>query len=292
MSSTSSQLSVLADHPLEPWTAEVLSLLDAAFRELECPYVLVGATARDILLVHVYGLTPMRATRDVDLGVAVESWDRFTALRSGLLDRGLAEQPGILHRLLVRSAHAQHPVPVDIIPFGGIAEPGRRVAWPPDATTVMNVAAFEEARATALHIQIKAGLLIPVVSLPGLAALKLIAWMDRQNSKDASDFFQILRKYSQAGLFDRLYGNALPVLESVQFSHERAAAILLGRDVRRFSNDHTAAQLAALLSDHARLERLVGQMPDGLWDKEKMAEADDLLDLFVRGFNSRPAGSE
>jgi len=40
-------------------------------------FFLAGATARDLMLVNVYGLRPGRATRDIDFGIAIESWDEF-----------------------------------------------------------------------------------------------------------------------------------------------------------------------------------------------------------------------
>lgn len=291
MSSKSSQLSVRADRLLEPWAAEVLALLDAALRELECPYVLVGATARDILLVHVFGLPAMRATLDIDIGVAVESWNRFTAVRNRLLARGFVENPKIIHRLRVKSAHAAEPISVDIIPFGGIARSGQRIEWPTDPTRVMNVAAFEEARSSSLEVRVNPNLAVPVASLPGLAALKLVAWNDRQSEKDASDLLCILRQYSNAGNLDRLYepDDGLPILESAGHSVERAAAILLGRDVRRLSSSLTATEIAELLNSQKNMETLSAQMPGAVWDQTVAAEAEDLLNQFIRGFNLEPA---
>ena len=41
--------------------------VDTVAKDLRLPYFLVGAMARDVLLGHVFGLNPGRATRDVDV---------------------------------------------------------------------------------------------------------------------------------------------------------------------------------------------------------------------------------
>ena len=51
----------------------------------KCEYFVAGATARDLILVNVHGLRPGRATRDIDFGIAVESWEQFE-LSEGTID--------------------------------------------------------------------------------------------------------------------------------------------------------------------------------------------------------------
>jgi predicted nucleotidyltransferase len=45
------------------------------------PYLLAGATARDLLLKTAYGIDTRRATVDVDLAFLVDSWDEYRAIR-------------------------------------------------------------------------------------------------------------------------------------------------------------------------------------------------------------------
>jgi predicted nucleotidyltransferase len=40
------------------------------------------------MLVNVYGLRPGRATRDIDFGIAVESWDQFQGLKERMIATG------------------------------------------------------------------------------------------------------------------------------------------------------------------------------------------------------------
>lgn len=41
------------------------------------PFFIIGATARDIIFEHVYGIKTPRATRDIDLAIEVASWQDF-----------------------------------------------------------------------------------------------------------------------------------------------------------------------------------------------------------------------
>jgi predicted nucleotidyltransferase len=42
---------------------------------LNIPFFIVGASARDIILRHCYGIEPQRMTTDIDIGVEVASWE-------------------------------------------------------------------------------------------------------------------------------------------------------------------------------------------------------------------------
>ena len=46
---------------------------------------IVGAQARDLLLQYIYDLPVHRATNDIDFGIIVESWNKFTELRDNLI---------------------------------------------------------------------------------------------------------------------------------------------------------------------------------------------------------------
>jgi len=145
MNNSLNPLSLRIDRPLESWRVEILRVIDAALQVSKCPYMLVGATARDLLLFHVYGGPSMRATQDVDFAIAVDSWARFATVLNGvLLNEGFRAQQRIDHRVLFTSATIKD-VPVDIIPFGGIAAKDGTITWSRDMDLVMNVAGFEEA---------------------------------------------------------------------------------------------------------------------------------------------------
>lgn len=262
MTNSSPRLSIRDDRLLDPSILEVLVAVNGALMKAACPYILVGAMARDLLLTHVFGLPAYRATQDLDFGVAVESWDRFDAVKHAILALGLEQHPKIAHRFLSRRPGGEHAVPVDIIPFGDVATPEGKLAWPPAGDFILTVAGFAEALATAAQVQVASNLVVPVASLAGLAVLKLFAWRDRQanSDKDAADLYRVMASYADAGNEHRLYSDELHALEAANFDFPAAGARLLGHDARRLCSRSTREMLAALLADAAAMERLTEQL--------------------------------
>jgi predicted nucleotidyltransferase len=111
-----------------------------------------------------------------------------------------------LQRLIYSEQAARLPLPVDLIPFRGVASGESMIEWPPSRDIVMNVAGFEEALASSVLLEIQPELSVRVASLPGLTLLKVVAWFDRgrETNKDASDLYRLLTTYADAGNTDRL----------------------------------------------------------------------------------------
>src|SRR5215469_340066 len=133
--------------------------------------MVVGATARDLLLFHVFGIPITPATANVDFPIAVDSWERFRQLRTALNASGEFREEKLEHRLY--HLRTVEEIPVDLIPFGGVAE-GDVIHWPPARETAMTVAGFDDA----LRAAVNDTLIIPVAYLAGIAILKLLAWSD------------------------------------------------------------------------------------------------------------------
>lgn len=66
-------LKVRADRPLDGVQRDILRHLNATFQRIGADYFIIGATARDIVLNHVFGIAPTRATVDIDFAVALTS---------------------------------------------------------------------------------------------------------------------------------------------------------------------------------------------------------------------------
>ena len=263
MSNASNPHSITPSKPVDPSTIRVLRAVDNVASSLNCPFFVAGATARDLMLVNVYGLRPGRATRDIDFGIAVESWDEFQGLKERMIATGeFAGDLKAQQRLVYTDRAAGFSIPVDLIPFRGVASANQMIAWPPSREVVLNVAGFEEAWASSLPVAVEEGLTVRVASVPGLTLLKLIAWADRgvQNNKDAADLYRLLATYSEAGNFDRLYDQEPGLLEAVEFDLELAGAELLGRDVARICPAPTLEQARAWLTSPRLLDQLVGHM--------------------------------
>jgi len=281
-------LSVARERPLDPATLEILRQFDRVAGELALEYFVVGAMARDILLNGVFGLAAGRATRDVDLAVAVEGWPQFEAIKVRLVGTGAFDSDGrAAQRLYHRAASEGRGYPLDLVPFGGVELPGNEIAWPPDRSVVMNVAGYGEAFASAVPVEVEPGFAVRVASLPGLAILKLVAWADRGTGdpRDAIDLATVLRQYGAAGNEDRLYGTELGVLEVVNYDFDLAGARLLGRDAGRIAAPSTRGQVLALFDDPARLGRLFLDVARGLRaTQDGVAAAGELLAQFKAGF--------
>jgi predicted nucleotidyltransferase len=199
--------------------AAVLGDLQRRAAALGVEIMVVGAVARDILVRHHVGLTPERATTDIDIAVAVASWNEFDALT-----RPLDGPPRIPHEFRVLGTT------VDIIPFGGIESTGRTIMWPNDHE--MHMLGFAEAFASAVAVKLPHNVEVPVASLPAQSLLKLLAWRDRgrNNRKDAIDMRTILRAYHEGPYFDALYEEQAELLERYDFDPMTAGAAWIGQE--------------------------------------------------------------
>jgi predicted nucleotidyltransferase len=249
----------------------------------ETPVLLIGATARDLLLVHAHGIDPQRATEDTDLALAVASWDAFLRVRDSLIATGAFRTDGRAHRLWFGDQR------LDIVPFGGVERADRSIAWPPEGAEVMNVSGLSEALATAVVVRLPGGVVLQVASLPALAVLKIWAWQGRKYTapgRDASDLWIFLRHYADAGNQDRLYGlEGEAALTAFGFDVDHAGAWLLGSDARdvlahgpdpRTSLESLEAILTPEIDPDGPL-LLVAQMPPGDRDRQL---------AFVRAFHA------
>ncbi len=102
---------------------------------MSIPFFIVGATARDLLLEVYHGIGSKRATVDIDIAVYIENWDQFNRLKGELIRTTDFSATREFQRLYFRER-----LPVDIVLFGGVAEKGDFIEWPPDHSFKMSVA--------------------------------------------------------------------------------------------------------------------------------------------------------
>jgi len=122
---------------VHPVTAALLVHVKEAAHRLSVPFVVAGATARDLVLWHVHGVRADRATRDVDVAVCAISWDAYAALIAGLGRTGLFRAiNGAQQTLVFDDPNVGRPVPLDLVPFGELEAPEGSVAWPPRGDVV------------------------------------------------------------------------------------------------------------------------------------------------------------
>lgn len=274
------------ERPVDPLTVEVLRTVVGCAARLEIPIFVAGAMARDIVLYHLHGFDPERATSDLDFAVMVSNWSQFDRLKATLTESGRfteskAEQQSLVFDGVYR---------VDLVPFGEVAGDASIVAWPPHRHTVMNVMGYEEALEHSLHVEIARDLVVPVCSLASLAALKLFAWLDRRNKtrKDALDFSVLLRRYGET-LGERVYDG--PVFESVGYDRERAGARLLGQHARAVLRPNAIESLLTVLDNTRKRDALAVQIAVALSQFEGPV---DVATLWLEDFRvglAEPLGS-
>jgi predicted nucleotidyltransferase len=259
MTNTSNPPLEIRHDQIDPLVLAAIRQIDEIARRHETAYFLAGATAREIMLHHVFGRPPGRRTLDVDFGIAVRDWDHFTLLKTALVEQA-GFQPHA--RMVQRITYPSHPaVVVDLIPFGGVETAERTIAWPPQEDIVMRVTGFSDGLESAIPVRLEPKLVIAVVSLPLLLVLKLFAWMDRKHEKrDAPDIYTLLRQYGDAGNEDRLYGENISMLEAEGHDFELAGARLIARDAARVVSVDTQKRLRTILESDALMEELTNQI--------------------------------
>jgi predicted nucleotidyltransferase len=227
-------------------TVSILSDIDQSTEKLKIPFFIVGAFARDILLQYAYGIHTPRATLDIDFSIFITDWAQFDGLKTVLLRAGKFHPTKQTQRLLYEKEY-----PVDIVPFGGIANEDGSISWPPEHAIEMNTAGFQECYKHAISIQVKSNpdLIVKVVSLAGLAILKIIAWEDgmERRGKDAVDLFCIIKNYIEAGNMERFFEEEGDILKKEESDYDRASAHFLGRDMARLTEPRTKASLIQIL---------------------------------------------
>ena len=281
-------LSPRTDRPVDPKIVSVIAEIHKSSAELGFQLLLVGATARIILLENVFGLNAGRATTDVDFAFALNSWNEFHAIKKHLvLNANFEESKGAAQRLYLRLPGFEHRFTVDLIPYGGIENTPNSIAWPPDMSFIMNVAGYSDAMAASVSVEISLGLIIQVASIPGITILKLFAWADRgtENPKDAIDLTSLLKGYYDAGNHERVYEDAIEVLADVEFDPVLACAWLLGTDAAAISSPETKAKLIDLLEGKQRTRLVEDMARASRGDENAIEQTSKLLEQFTKGFS-------
>jgi predicted nucleotidyltransferase len=154
---------------------DIISALRAVLGKQFYDFLLIGASARDLIMDGVYDLGISRLTKDVDFAIYVPEWDDYTNVLTKLVASGRFTPTKITHKLMFDQAYE-----IDIVPFGDIQDANGRYSWPPDLIKAMNVTGFVEVSEGGLEIKSTADETgFRVASVPGLCVMKLLAWNDR-----------------------------------------------------------------------------------------------------------------
>ena len=143
---------------------EIIRRVQRVLEKEGVTYVFIGALARD-LVVHAPSRTAItRATRDIDLAVAVEAGEQHrTLLRSLGEPSRTAPQRVIVERFQV-----------DVIPFAGAGAGTASLL----GDSVLDVTGLSEAARRPTWVMIDEETTVPVAGIDAQAILKVLAWRD------------------------------------------------------------------------------------------------------------------
>ena len=262
--------------------------------ELNVAWVVVGATARDLVLHHGYGAQIRRATQDIDFAVEVVDWNAFESIKSKLLEQGFRETRA-QHQLIGPGNES-----IDLVPFGQIEKAGSIIEWPPGGEIAMNVLGFAEAceHADEVLLDDQTNLVVPVATPPGMTLLKLIAWADRAADmprKDATDIKYILESYERIpAILDEVYGekNSM-IMATYDWDLTLACSHLLGRHAQKIASPETSETVRRLFAGEIKnlsIETLFAEMSQNPLEARRNQQ---MLEACCAGFKAQGSkGSE
>lgn len=270
---------------LDPIALVIAAVLADADGLTSDDVMLVGAACRDVLhhaQSHTFDTT---LTRDLDIALALSSWDAFHSIAAAFPRVG---DTGIRFRIA--------GVDVDLLPFGDVEDPEGFVE-PPIRQEPMSVWAFEEIYAASLPLPLSSNVTIRLPTVAGFAAAKVGAWLDRsewRETKDAGDLALILHWYGEsADVADRLYAttDGTEVLIEEQADVALAAAHLLGMDIAETIGTTRLTELLPRWPGNADL--LVRELTlrgGHNWPREPERRR-EVIDALTRGLEYRQAQS-
>lgn len=202
--------------------------------------VLIGATAAQLLV------DLRRPTHDVNGVVTADSWADFDRIRGRLFAAGF--RPGSApHELRFGEA-----VQIDLIPYGAGLVRDDRLEWR-ETDRVMSTLGMEEAFQCAVDREIAAGLSLPVVPIPGLVLLKIVAYQDRphERARDLADVVYFFEHYEESLEGSRRFDVAEVAVEGHPVEFDEAGAYLLGTEVAELARPKSLAVVRQFLDRFA-----------------------------------------
>jgi predicted nucleotidyltransferase len=215
---------------INPITRTIYHDIHAATESVGVDWLVVGATARDMVYQAAFNVKITRATADIDFAVHVEDWATFSAITEALVGEYGFSPTRSAHRLKLPASDLW----VDIIPFGAIAGDDGKYRWPDEPEKEISILGFQEALETAVMCRIDDNpvLDLKIVHPAVLIMIKIISWCDRKHYKrtDAQDVAYAMSYYTLLdGNDTRVYDD--PALYEGDLEMGTIGARLAGRDL-------------------------------------------------------------
>ncbi len=262
-----------------------LAVINRVALEQKINYLVVGATARDLVFEHLFSIGVERATRDLDITIKVATWQIYEQFVEALQTQGFDRHNRVAHRLYF--GQTDDSLPIDIVPFGDLSNEQGDIEIPPDKFK-MSVLGFAEAYQHALYIEFDKNLVVPIVSPEGLALLKLISWLDREpnrRAKDATDLWFLIQNYQRVPwvkepIYDTTY------MEKHDFDINKASAELFANQIFDIASKNSIEFIHKnLLTDETMTEALVREM--GSNSEHALENRYEIMRIFFTVFLTR-----
>ncbi|MFW2439643.1 MAG: nucleotidyl transferase AbiEii/AbiGii toxin family protein [Arenicellales bacterium] len=239
----------------------LLDTFSQAAEQENVQWLMVGATARVLLLEKLYGWEPGVRTEDIDFAVQVADWKQYEALCNRLASSG-SFRP--MQKPAKRFATDKKLV-FDLIPYGGVEEGIKQVYWPPHKNELMTVRGFHSAHEDAVKIMVNSKIEVPVISPRALCALKLFAWEERHQQepgRDAKDLAYVLKNCHQLYPAAMLHAEHEEALERNDYDPNLAAISVLGEAVKDLLEQDDYEFLKNVVSEELSQEDVSGLARD------------------------------
>ena len=202
--------------------------------------MIVGAQCRNMLAERHGHEPPDRETKDIDMAVAVQSWDVFDQLR-----RQFAPPNAPWQKMEVNG------LPIDVVPFGDVENPPGYVI-PDGGEFELSVFGYQQVFADATVLHTPAGHEYRLPSVRGLGLMKVNALLERYHNgeyKDAVDLATVVWWYFDDMVpYQDKYFNLLSDKEWTR-DPQGIAAVVLGIEIQEL-----------LGSDAPRLHRRIYEL--------------------------------
>lgn len=229
----------------EPVFLETIQIITEITSRLNIPFILIGASARDIIFEHLHGIKAPRITMDIDIAVEIATWDSFDNIKEELLNKYNFSAGDQLQRFKYKNFL------LDIVPYGKIAENGR-IIWRENLNS-MSVAGFPEIYNSTQSISIQTNPLIEfkIPTLEGLTILKFLSWKDAYpiRPKDAEDILFILRNYEKTLVTNEVFEKYPDIIEKNGFDLAQAGLFILGLRIKEICSKDTYHKIKEILEE-------------------------------------------
>ncbi|AFZ59406.1 nucleotidyl transferase AbiEii/AbiGii toxin family protein [Anabaena cylindrica FACHB-243] len=208
---------------------------------LKVPMLLIGAQARLLIFDSQYKVQG-RATKDWDVAVKLDSWDKYDLLITTMTtgQNPLFKTSRVIHKFI----HIETGLEVDVIPFGDISKPTEEINWKDG--NQMSVLGLEEAFANTQIIIID-NIEIRVADIDAFIALKLLAWHERRENKDLEDIITVLLKSPNEEDEQRVYDEFIDEIIEGRFEVDEAAIIFIGRNIQNKFKSETLNKIKEIV---------------------------------------------